>query len=250
MVNFANNTFGDPAHFWLGVTNRQEALDHVFFETNPFLGRIHWEILAPHEKGMHSSMYAWPLDDGSRWTSPLLFGKEDLAVEATRNADGTFAITGEARADGSRFDYDYDPSVKWFRNLKITNEGGSTSLQATVLDHADGGSTGTYYFLRGRDYVNSQGGSTGVETTFVVKDEGATSIAFLLDVRTTGPSAIEFVDPAGTVWHREALALGGSSDKLVEVSKSPPAGTWKLRYVGNVQGDILVRGIIEYKATF
>lgn len=249
LVNFANDTFGDPPHFWLGTTSRQEALDHVFFDTNPFLGRIHWILLAPHEKGMHSTMYEFPLRDGAAWTTPILFGKEDLSVEAKRQADGTFAITGEARADGSTFAYDYDPATRWFRDLEITEADGATALRATVTDHEDSGARGTYYFLRGRDYLDADGGTTGEEETFEVKEEGATSIAFLLDVRTTGPSALEFVDPAGTVWHRETLALGGTADKVVEVSKHPPAGTWRLRYVGNVQGDVLVRGIIEYKAT-
>jgi hypothetical protein len=100
------------------------------------------------------------------------------------------------------------------------------------------------------DYLDSKGGSTGAEESFTVKEEGATSIAFLLDVQAQGPvAAVEFVDPTGQVFHREALPLGQTADKVVEVSKKPPAGEWKLRYVGTVSGTILVRGIIEYKAT-
>lgn len=249
LVNFANNTFNDPPHFWLGVRDRGEALDHVFFENNPFLGRIHWEMLAPHEKGMHSAMYAWPLEDGHRWTSPILFGKEDLALEATRRDDGTFAVAGEARKDGADFAYDYDPATRWFRALTITEPDGSARLRATVEEHR-GGEKGTFYFLRGRDYHASDGGATGEEEKFTVKEEGATSIAFLLDVQAQGPvAAIEFVDPAGQVFHRETLPLGQTADKVVEVSKKPPAGEWRLRYVGAVGGTILVRGVIEYKAS-
>ena len=246
LVNFANNTFGDPPHFWLGVTDRQEALDHVFFDNNPFLGRIHWILLAPHEKGMHSTMYEWPLEDGASWTSPILFGEEDILVTATERADGTYLIEGEARASGAAFEYDYDPSVRWFRHLRI---GDGAALDAEVIDHKESGARGTYYFLRGRDYLDADGGSTGEEETFMVAEEGATSIAFLLDVRTSGPSAIEFIDPAGATVHRETLALGGTADKVVEIKAKPAAGSWKLRYVGTVQGTILVRGIIEYKAT-
>ena len=248
MVNFANNTFNDPAHFWLGVADRQEALDHVFFENNPFLGRIHWEILAPHEKGMHSAMYQWPLQDGEGWTSPILFGHEDLSVEAARRQDGTYAVSGESRADGARFAYDYDPQTRWFRELAITDEAGATELRARVVEHAEG-AQGTYYFLRGRDYLDADGGTTGQEEPFQVKDEGATSIAFLMNVQTSGPSALEFVDPSGRVVHRETLALGGTADKVVEVKERPAPGEWKLRYVGSVSGTILVRGVIEYKAT-
>ena len=248
LVNFANNTFGDPPHFWLGVRDRGEALDHVFFDDDPFLGRIHWEILAPHEKGMHSAMYAWPLEDGSRWTSPILFGKEDLSVEATRRGDGGFDVRGEARADGADFEYDYDPAVKWFRHLRIAEPDGRLALDATVTQHGTD-EHGTFYFLRGRDYLDADGGTTGTEDRFTVVEEGATSIAFLLDIQTQGPAALEFVDPGGMVFHRETLPLGGASDKVVEVARPPPPGEWRLRYVGTVTGEILVRGIIEYKAT-
>lgn len=246
LVNFANDTFGDPAHFWLGVADRQEALDHVFFDDNPFLGRIHHVLLAPHEKGMHSTMYEWPLVDGASWSSPILFGHEQIVVQARERDDGTFRVEGEATADGVPFVYDYDPSTHWFRHLAIA---GGNELDAEVVDHRDSGSRGTYYFLRGRDYLDAGGGSTGEEERFTIVEEGATSIAFLLDVRTSGPSALEFIDPTGTVVHRETLALGGTADKVVEVQQHPTPGDWRLRYVGNVQGTILVRGIIEYKAT-
>jgi hypothetical protein len=249
LVNFANNTFNDPNHFWLGVTDRNEALSHVFFDDNPFLGRIHWVILAPHEKGMHSAMYEWPLGEGTRWTSPILLGKEDLSVEATAAPDGRILVEGEARADGACFAYDYDPALRWFRHMAITEADGGSYLDATVTDHKLSGAKGTYYFLRGRDYLDASGGSTGKEEPFTVAEEGATSIAFLLDIQTTGPSALEFIDPTGAVIHRETLALGGTADKVVEISKTPNPGSWKLRYVGSVTGTIKVRGVIEYKAT-
>lgn len=249
LVNFANNSFDDPSHFWLGVSNRDEALRHVFFDDNPFLGRIHWVILAPHEKGMHSSMYEWPLGEGSRWTSPILLGKEDISVEAAPAADGRVLVEGEARADGARFEYDYDPQTRWFRHMLITEADGSPYLDATVTDHKLSGAKGTFHFLRGRDYLDATGGTTGKEEPFTVADEGASSIAFLLDIQTTGPSALEFIDPTGAVIHRETLALGGTADKVVEIPKTPNPGSWKLRYVGSVTGEIKVRGVIEYKTT-
>ena len=249
LVNFANNTFNDPNHFWLGVSDRNEALRHVFFDDNPFLGRIHWVVLAPHEKGMHASMYEWPLGEGSRWTSPLLLGKRDVSLEASAGPGGRILVQGEARADGSRFAYDYDPQTRWFRTLSITQADGSPYLDATVTDHKPSGAKGTYHFLRGRDYLDATGGATGKEEPFTVPEEGATSIAFLLDIQTAGPSALEFIDPTGAVVHRETLALGGTADKVVEITKTPNPGAWKLRYVGSVTGTIKVRGILEYKAT-
>lgn len=246
LVNFANGSW-DPDHFWLGVRERDEALRHVFFEDNPFLGRIHWILLAPHEKGMHAAMYKWPLQDGATWQTGRLLGTQDVVVRAQEREVGTFAIAG-SNGNGVQLRYDYDPEVRWFRELSIVDDG-RTLLHATVTDHRESGASGTYHFLRGRDYLDSDGGSTGQSEPFTVVDEGATSIAFLLDVQTRGPSSIEFVAPDGEVWHREALPTGGASDRIVEVPKAPPAGEWRLRYVGTVEGSILVRGIIEYKAT-
>lgn len=247
LVNFANDSFGDPPHFWLGVADRDKAMEHVFFDNNPLLGRIHWEILSPHEKGMHAGMYSWPLEDGARWDTNRLFGTEGVGVRASANADGTFAIEGSNTA-GARLTYDYDPATRWFRHFEVTQDGTKT-LVLTVKDHKESGAKGTFYFLRGRDYLDSEGGRTGTSEPFKVKDEGASSIAFLLDITTRGPSALEFVAPDGEVWHRETLPTGGASDKIVEVKRAPPAGDWRLRYVGDVSGEVKVRGVIEYKAT-
>lgn len=251
LVNFGNNTFGDPPHFWLGTRDRQEALDQVFFEVNPFLGRIHWESLAPHEKGMHSQLYAFPLRDGAEWDTGILFGQEEIRVAARGEAGGAFEVSGQNR-DGARASYDYEPDIRWFKHLEITQDG-QLVIRATTTGHGVD-AKGTFYFLRGRDYLDSDGGSTGDEEAFTVKDEGATSIAFLLNVQASGlgpvsAAAIEFVAPSGEVWHRETLASGATTDKVVEVSKAPPPGAWKIRYVGTVTGTILVRGVIEYKAT-
>jgi len=249
LVNFANNTFGDPDHFWLGTSSRQEALTHVFFDDNPFLGRIHWEILSPHEKGMHSAMYAWPLDEGTTWTSPLLFGREDVLATASRDADGRISVQAEARADGSQLTYDYDPELRWFRQLVVTDADGATALRASVTDHKDSGARGTYVFLRGRDCEGAlDGGRTGESDACTMPPDGQ-SLAFLLDVTTSGPSAVEFVAPNGTAVHRETLALGGTADKIVEIQAPATGGEWRVRYVGSVTGSITVRGIIEYKAT-
>lgn len=247
LVMFANNTFGDPPHFWLGTANRAEALDHVFHDSNMFLGRIHWEYLAPHEKGRHSDMYAWPLVDGKRFAAHAF--ERDWQVQATARDDGSFAIAGRS-PDGSTIAYDYDPDTRWFRNLQVSDHNGENVVTAQVVAHQPDGATGTYWFLRGRDYLDSDGGNAGTEETFEVKDEGATSIAFLLDgIRTDTAAAIEFVDPKGEVYHREALRVGETRDVIQEVPKPPTPGEWKIRYVGSVHGTILVRGIIEYTAT-
>ena len=243
---YANNTFGDPSHFWLGVTNRQEALNHVFFDDNMFLGRIHWHYLAPHESGRHSDMYNWPLTDGKEFLAHA-FGY-DWRVKAEAR-EGGFEITG-ASAEGAHIAYDYDLDTRWFSHLRVTDHNDALVVEAEVTSHQENGAKGTYYFLRGRDYLDSTGGAGGSSETFQVADEGATSIAFLLDDITTSLAAsFEFVDPNGEVYHRETIRAGETRDKVVEVAKPPTPGEWRIRYLGDVRGTILVRGIIEYKAT-
>lgn len=247
LVTFANNTHKSD-HFWLGTKDRAEALDHVFFDNNPFLGRIHHVMLAPHEDGQHAHMYDWPLEDGAAWSSPVLLGKADLAVRAQERDDGTFLITGEARADGASVTYDYDPELRWFRDIEIVDPDGTIHLKATVTQHQTEGAKGTFHFLRGRDYLDSDGGVTGDEEAFTVEDEGATSWALLLDV-TAGPgSRLEVVGPDGETLHAENLLTGGTVDKIMEITEPPAPGEWKLRWLGDVKGTVLVRGIIEYKA--
>lgn len=244
---FANNTLGDPSHFWLGTANRQEALDHVFFDDNMFLGRIHWGYLAPHENGRHSDMYSWPLTHGKEFAAHAF--DRDWSVTATQRIDGTFDIRGSS-PDGSRIEYGYDPQLRWFDTLVVKDHNAETVIAAEVTDHRESGAKGTFYFLRGRDYLDSDGGNAGDEEAFTVVDEGATSIAFLLDdIQTNLAANIEFVNPAGEVYHRETIRAGETRDKVVEVPRAPAPGEWKIRYLGSVQGTILVRGIIEYKAT-
>lgn len=245
LVMFANNTFGDPPHFWLGVPDRDEAMSHVFFDDNIFLGRIHWEYLAPHERGRHSDMYSWPLTDGKVFDAHA-FDRDWSNVVATARADGGFDIEGDSDL-GARISYDYDPETRWFSRLEVVDEDGNVELTAGVTGHATG-NHGTFYFLRGRDFLDADGGTTGQEEPFEVGEKVA-SIAFLLDV-TAGPgSRVEFLAPDGTVFHSENLLTGGTSDKIVEIPREPPQGAWKLRYIGSVTGEIKVRGILEYKAT-
>jgi len=250
LVNFGNNTFGDPEHFWLGITDRAESLEHVFFEVNPFLGRIHWIILAPHEHGMHATMYSWPLKAGQQWNGALL-GRDWTQLTTSAEEDGTFTIRGHSPATGETISYDYDPQTHWFNELHIADASGAPVLDATVTAHATG-ATGTYHFLRGRDYFDTSDGLNANERApFSVRDEGATSIAFRVDVEVTGlPAQLEFVDPSGRVVHREQLATGRTDGQIFEILEAPAPGEWTLRNVGGrVNGDIQVRGVIEYQAT-
>lgn len=247
LVNFANDTFGDPEHFWLGVADRDIALENALFRSVPFLGRIHWDALAPHEHGRHSVMYSWPLEDGATWSGGV-FGEEWHELRATLREDGGFDIRGVG-LDGATIRYDYDPETRWFRTLALTAGDGSNILRADVVAHALEGASGAHHFLRPRDYLDHAGGAPGDEVTFTVAEEGATSIVFHVDGEATGPAALLFLDPEGMPAHHVAVPAGGPHQETVEVEGSPTPGEWTLQYVGTFSGDVIVRGIVEYKAT-
>lgn len=247
LVNFMNNSPSDPEHFWLGVSERDLALENALDRTIPFLGRIHWEMLAPHERGMHSIMYVWPLEDGRTWGGNV-FGHEWHQLSATARPDGAFDIRGVGEGS-ARITYDYVPSMRWFSTLRIVDGDGSTRFAADVIDHADGGATGTFHFLRGRPYLESGGGSLGSEVNFEVRDEGLTSLVLRFDVQSAGPGAIVVHDPSGEIVHREAVLPGAGYRAQVELDGVPAPGDWTLRYLGDFSGSVTAHGIIEYNAT-
>lgn len=246
MVNFLN----ESDHFWLGVQNRQEALDHALHDTNPFLGRVHWGLLAPHEGGAHAIMYEFPLERGHAFTSGNPFFGRDwhLEVEADASPPG-WHVTGRSD-DGATIAYDYDPQTQWFRDLAVKGPSGGNDLTAHVDTRADG-ATGTYWFHRGRDYYEGPATSGTHDETFEVPDEEreVESLAVEVDATFGGPYRVDLLAPDGSVAHTETTT-GGVVRKTVEVA-APAEGTWTLRFVGtgDIQGRLDVTGILEYTAT-
>jgi hypothetical protein len=252
MVNYWNDT--ETAHFWLGVGDRRQALDMALFDTNPFLGRIHHGILTPHEKGMHAAMYNFPIEDGKRWGG-MFFGRNwaFIANEATLQTplgpDRGFRIQGTSNdGAGHTITYDYSPKLKWFANLEEKDRSGAMVVRATVTDH-ERGATGTYTFLRGRDFYRGPQDVSGTqEVAFEVKED-VDSLAFYVQARAQGPLEIQLLDPSGAVKKRVA-GTGGAANALEEVSPVP-MGTWRMRYVatGAVTGQVLAIGLLDTTRT-
>lgn len=244
VVHFWNDT--ETNHFWLGVADRSVALDHALHDTNPLLGRVHWNLLTPHEKGIHAhGMYTFPVKAGDAFDG-LMFGREWNLQARAGDRPGTLKFAG-ASADGASIAYDYDPASMWFTFIEIRNPQGTMELEIDVkgrgLDEK-----GTYWFLRGRDYYLGPERNGSHDELFDVETESPPlkTLALEINGRATGPLRIEVKDPANAVRHSETLAL--QSVHTVQELDNPTAGTWRMSYVGtgDFQGTIEAVGIVEY----
>lgn len=247
LVNFWNDSA--TSHFWLGVSDRQQALDMALHDDNPLLGRIHWNILTPHENGMHAQgLYNFPVEDGETFGG-IAFGSEWSLTAKAGDKPGTMTFAGRS-TDGETISYDYDPASKWFTSIEIQDDAGATTLRADVRDHGTG-AKGTYWFNRGRDYHLSTDPAGTKEETFDVKDEGMAHKSLALEFKGTvnGLLRIDVLDPDGQSRHSETLT-GGTIAKVVEIP-SPKVGPWTIRYAGTgaLRGTIEAVGILEYTRT-
>lgn len=249
LVHFWNDSA--TSHFWLGVKDRKVALDHALHDTNPLLGRIHWGLLTPHEKGIHAQgMYTFPTEPGDSFGG-LAFGRTwDITVEAG-DEPGALHFRGRS-TEGDTIAYDYDPALQWFSFVEVKDRNGAPVLVARVIDHGTTGESGPYYFLRGRDYYLGPAGAGTHEESFEVKAEDIPhkSLAVEIKGRTSGPLRLDFLSPSGEIKHSETLPVGGQLHNVIEIP-SPQQGKWTLRYVGAgaFDGTIEAVGILEYTKT-
>lgn len=249
LVHFWNDSA--TSHFWLGVADRRVALDHALHDTNPLLGRVHWNLLTPHEKGMHAQgLYTFPTRPGDTFGG-LVFGRDWTVQVEAGDQPGHLHFTGRS-AEGETIAYDYDPDLQWFSFIEVKDPSGAPSLVARVTDHGTTGESGPHYFLRGRDYYLGPQGSGTHDEPFEVKAEDIPhkSLAVELKGRTSGPLRLDFLAPSGETRHSETLPVGGQLDRVLEIP-SPQQGKWTIRYVGTgaFEGTIEVVGILEYSKT-
>lgn len=262
LVNFWNDSAS--SHFWLGVQDRDgcatrcgfggSALDQALHDNNPLLGRIHWGLLTPHEKGIHASgMYAFPAKPGDIREGAIAFGRTwELVVKAGARAD---TLLFEASSDdGAKMRYDYDATRMWFTFLEVKDGNGRTELRIDVKAHGLG-QKGTYWFLRGRDYTDPPLRNMSVsgtrEESFSTRQEEIPlkSLALEIDGQATGPMQIQIKDPSGAVRHEETLVT--TPAHTVKEISNPTLGQWKIVLTGSgtFTGTIEVVGILEYTKT-
>lgn len=248
LVNFWNDSA--TSHFWLGVSDRGQALDMALHDDNPFLGRIHWNLLTPHERGIHAhGMYTFPVRVGDQFGG-IAFDRE-WSIDAKEGSGGRLLFTGTS-SDRDTIEYDYDPESEWFTYLEIKDRNGARVLRADIQEHGSGES-GTFYFLRGRDYATIEDPAGGPhEETFEVKQEEIPHDSLAFEVVGTvsgGPLTMTLHDPDGTLRHNEVLPVGAVR-RVVEVD-APKVGTWTVRFagLGSLDGTVDLTGILSYSST-
>lgn len=239
----------DTSHFWLGVRDRSVALDHALHDVNPLLGRVHWGLLTPHEKGIHAhGLYTFPTMPGEKFGG-IAFGRE-WEIEAGQGAKaGGLSFSGRSAA-GDTISYDYDPDLRWFSHVDVKDRAGKQLLKIEVLGHGEG-EKGTFHFHRGLDlYLGPQAEGPHDERFEVKKNSDTMPVKFLaveLIGRADGPLRIDFLDPGGVGRKDYTFTPGQSIDEVIEI-QDPPLGEWTLRYVGTggFAGTIEVVGVEDY----
>jgi hypothetical protein len=252
MVNYFNDT--DTAHFWLGVSDRRQAMDMALFDTNPFMGRIHHAILTPHEHGMHASMYQFPLVDGKTWQGFFFnhnwtFTVREGNVPIPGGSDRGFLITAQSTdGDGHTLSFDYSPKMKWFSTLEQLDGRGQRVVRA-VVENYEQRVSGTYTFLRGVDFHKGPLLPGTHDERFTVREK-VDALAFFVDAKAAGPLEVQLLDPNGNVRQRATSPAGGQADAFAEV-RPVPQGEWMLRYIstGNIEGRVWATGLIETTRT-
>lgn len=247
LVHFWNDSA--TSHFWLGVADRNVALDHALHDTNPLVGRVHWELLTPHEKGIHANgMFTFPIRPGDAFGG-IMFGREWSVQSAKGPKPGSLLFSGNA-TDGARVEYDYEPTTEWFSFVDIQDRAGRALLRIDVQGHG-AGATGTYYFHRGRDYHEGPTAQGTHDEKFEVEEESPALATLAVEFKGSASAVlrIDLVDPGGTTRHTETL-VAGPVNKIVEVA-TPTPGMWTLKYVGTgtFDGRIEAVGITEYTRT-
>lgn len=146
----------------VGADEREQALHHAVYSTNPVLGRIWTETLSPFQDGEPVAMYRYPLTDGKQW-SATFFG-ETMQFEAQFVGDillqpslglGTFAEGFRLTASGpsgTTVSYDYVEAAQWFTSFEVRDADGGRLIRLDLVDLADG-YTGPYHFFRGDDLL-------------------------------------------------------------------------------------------------
>lgn len=244
-------------HYMLGGTH-DHAVFHAIFDVNPFLGRIHSDVLAPHEDGTHSSQYRFPLTPPEKtWeerAGQVYFGKHRTFTatysESVPSPDGPtegYEIVAEAD-DGSVVEYNYVPEVKWWTELTVRDADGNTQVDLTLKDHGFHGS-GVKHFIRSRvlGTVDDTMGTT-VESrteTFELEYDPEDRSAYgtfdlvALGIRIApqgdlGQVDMTVYDPDGEErWSGTVSSDQGNTNTVAEIQPqgdAPKEGTWEIEF--------------------
>lgn len=263
--------------FVVGTPSAGEALYHAVFSVNPILGRVHKELLSPHEQGTHAHMFPFHsgarIEDGQVWTT--VFYERQLQLEATYDeaiatplgAKPGFRIHGDDPNSAFAIDYTYVPAVKWFTELRVYD--GAGQLFHLRLTEQGTGYSGPAHFIRAKDLFHETIEADGllpVERTFQIgasEVDGARveslAISTHIDLASGLSARVEILDPQGAVIYRrdhDTPADGEfdiqqvwpegtpSTDKPLGSRPQWTAGTYMVRLTvsGNAEAELHVVG--------
>lgn len=249
----------------VGANDRDQALHHAVYSTNPVLGRIGVETLSPFQDGEPVAMYRFPLTDGKEW-SARFFG-ETMQFDASFVGDillqpslglGGFAEGFRVRATGPSgvtVAYDYVEAAQWFTSFEVLNANGSRQIRLDLVERVDDYS-GPYHFFRGDDLLvethTSQATEPVVETLTVPSAERFTDgmaigVSYLGRQSEVPPVANMTVTGSdGEIYYqREFTGLGQVFDVQDLHADVEADYTVDLRVTGNVELEVRV---ISYQA--
>lgn len=213
--------------YLVGTPSEDEALYHAVFSVNPILGRVHEDLLSPHEKGLHAAMFPFEgrdssIRDGDTWSTRFyetLLQFEATYSDAVPTPTGPrpgFLIRGENPEGGLTVEHNYVAESKWFTHLKVTDRAG-VRFELALVDHGTGYS-GPAHFIRATDLfhdtMTSQGAllsaSSGFDvTTAQVADDRVEGFAISTDIETGfGDATLQIIDPDGEVIYQRSYSQG------------------------------------------
>lgn len=241
-------------HYMLGGPH-DHAVFHAIFDVNPFLGRIHSDVLAPHEDGTHASQYRFPLEPPQEeWEErpgQVYFGKHrsftatySEEVPSPSGPTEGYELVAEAD-DGSVVEYNYVPEVKWWTQLSVRDADGEEIVGLTLEDHGTGGS-GVQHFVRSRvlgtvddTYDTGVGQTETFDLTYDPDDRSAygTFDLVALGIRVApqgdlGRVDLSVQDPDGEErWSGTVTSDQGNTNTVAEIAPqgdAPKEGTWTI----------------------
>lgn len=256
---------------WVVATNdREQAVHHAIYSTNPMLGRIGKDTLAPFQSGAPVKMFQFPLTDGKSWQA--LFFDETMAFDVEYAGDIDASAINSARnlpkrVDGFRITatgpsgaevrYDYVEAVEWFTSFEIVDKNGDREIKLTLSDF-ESGYKGSYYFYRGAkdseslmQAIKHEGAPSTVTYDANIpdgfKDFVGVGILYVGKSSIPGPSVtFTLRDPGGaTKWEQTV-----SGAREVHVLKDVPgtAGKWSVATTqqGTFDAELRVFGISKF----
>lgn len=262
-TNFKMVVAEDAEELWIvGAEDREQALHHAMYGTNPVLGRIGKDTLSPFQAGETVSMFDFPLVDRKQWTAT--FFDETMNFEAHYDdAIATVAdvflpgfhvtATGES---GTRVVYNFVPAAEWFTDFQYVDAEGVKQIHLSLQEFG-ANYVGEYHFLRGHDRAEADFTESAVgpnAVSFQVEEgfdgigvgiiaEGVGSNEGIVNVTVRNPSN------AAVVTTEYILPPGDLETLLDEVDSA--AGNWTIEalIVGDATVEVRVVGLHEHAGT-